>query len=197
MLLAASLLWTSIMSVVVAVYDEFPLVLTDGRVYTAQACGRERPDGTWEGWLEFVPNDGSLVLRSQRETTQSRRADLEYWAGGLTAVYLQGALERTLAPPPLVGRKPPDVPAVYDEPAATGAVTPNALADEPPVLDPFVRYMRDEGALALELASLTPAELRAIIAAYGLADSTDDLDAMTAPELAGWIVGAVRARRAA
>jgi hypothetical protein len=81
------------MSLVVLTYQH-PLRTTDGRVYTVRACGRERAGGTWEGWLEFVPDDGAESLRSARETTQPNLVDLEYWATGLTPVYLEGALER-------------------------------------------------------------------------------------------------------
>ena len=63
------------------------LATADGRRYTAQAYGREREDGTWEGWLEFVPDDGSATIVTSRETTQPKRSDLEYWATGLTPVY--------------------------------------------------------------------------------------------------------------
>jgi hypothetical protein len=70
----------------------------DERAYEARACGRERTDGLWEGWLEFVPNDGTAALRTGRETTQPNRDDLVYWATGLTAGYLDGALLRTLRP---------------------------------------------------------------------------------------------------
>jgi hypothetical protein len=68
----------------------------DDRVYGVQACGRERPDHTWEGWLEFTPVDGSPPVISERETTQPNRDDLEYWATGLTDPYLDGALLRAL-----------------------------------------------------------------------------------------------------
>jgi len=71
---------------------------TDGRAYTVTACGRERPDGTWEGWLEFAPDDASPVLRTRRETSQPNLTDLRYWATGLTPVYLEGALARALTP---------------------------------------------------------------------------------------------------
>jgi hypothetical protein len=81
------------MSHIVLTYQE-PLRTTDGRVYVVHAWGRERTGGTWEGWLEFVPDDGAEALRSARETTQPKLVDLEYWATGLTPVYLEGALER-------------------------------------------------------------------------------------------------------
>jgi hypothetical protein len=73
---------------------------TDGTSYTATACGRERSDRTWEGWLEFAPDDTSPVLRTRRETTQPNLTDLQYWATGLTPVYLEGALARALEAPP-------------------------------------------------------------------------------------------------
>src|SRR6266511_1499914 len=49
----------------------FSIRLISGKtVYRARACGRERADGTWEGWIEFVPEAGGSVLASERETTQ-------------------------------------------------------------------------------------------------------------------------------
>ena len=67
----------------------------DGAMYFAQAAGRQREDGLWEGWIEFIGLDESArSICSDRETTQPNRADLEYWAQGLSRVYLQGALAR-------------------------------------------------------------------------------------------------------
>src|SRR5205814_7666776 len=77
------------------------LTSVNGPVYRARTCGRQRDDGLWEGWVEFVPFDGAPVLRSGRETTQPNLADLEYWASGLTRGYMEGALQRTVATPPL------------------------------------------------------------------------------------------------
>ena len=190
------------MARVVAVFDS-PLKLTSGRIYTAQACGRQRDDGRWEGWLEFVPDDMSVVLRTQRETTQRNLADLEYWASGLTPVYLQGALDRTLTPTPVVV-DPPEVPAVYDEPAPRGSVSApimssetELLAETQPVLDPFSVYAYGEEELARQLATLNRHQLLAIVLVYNLASSAVDLDTLTVPELIAWIVGAVRERLAA
>ena len=185
------------MSRVIAIFDP-PLIVASGRVYTAQACGRQRDDGRWEGWLEFIPDDGSLVLRSQRETTQRNVADLEYWAGGLTPVYLRGALERTLTPPPVVVEQP-EIPAVYDEPAPPQSVVTSTIPPETEaVLDPFSVYAQGEEALARRLAALSRRHLRTIILEYGLvASSNVDLDALTTAELIGWIIGAVRGRLAA
>ena len=162
---------------------QVPLRTTqDERVYTAQVCGRERDDGTWEGWLEFVPDDGSAVVPTQRETTQPNLVDLEYWATGLTPVYLEGALERALTPPPTV---------------AAPLSAPKGPAPES-VLNPFSVYAKGEGLLRRQLAALSPRHLRAIVRAYDLTGASDlDLEAMIAPELIALIVLAVRARLAA
>src|SRR4030095_3111189 len=64
--------------------------------YRVRICACELAEGTWEGWTECDPQDGSPVLRTPRETTQPNRPDLEYWASGLTPVYLEGALRRAV-----------------------------------------------------------------------------------------------------
>jgi hypothetical protein len=183
--------------VVLLVYHRSPLTLPSGRVYTAQACGREREDGTWEGWLEFVPDDDSDVRRSRRETTQPTFAALEYWATGITPVYLEGALERTLPPPPAVV-EPPVIPAVYDEPAPAERSVTGAALQAAPVLDPFSVYAKGEDLLRRQLAALSARHLRDIVVGYDLADPADiDLDAVTVPELVELIADAVRGRLAA
>jgi hypothetical protein len=53
-------------------------------------------DGVWEAWLEFNPLGGGSPLVTSRETTQPNRTDTEYWATGLTIIYLEGALQRAL-----------------------------------------------------------------------------------------------------
>ena len=64
-------------------------------MYMVRICGEERPDGTWEGWLEFVPLDPALSSRrTDRETTQPDLSAVEYWATGLEPMYLAGAFER-------------------------------------------------------------------------------------------------------
>ena len=66
-----------------------------GRLYDVLAYGRERGDGTWEGWLEFSPRTAGLpAKRTGRETTQADRDALEHWATGLEPLYLAGAFER-------------------------------------------------------------------------------------------------------
>lgn len=67
----------------------------DGTEYHAVVYGGRRKDGTWNGWIEFVPADRSKpTLRTEQETSQPDRKAVEYWAGGLEPVYLEGALVR-------------------------------------------------------------------------------------------------------
>ena len=184
------------MARVVSIYQT-PLQPPDGPIYLAQACGLERDDGMWEGWFEFVPHDGSAVLRSERETTQPTLADLEYWATGITPVYLEGALERTLTPPPVVVELPVTEP-VYDEPAPPKQPVVVEARETAPALNPFSVYAKGEAMLRQQLAALAPWQLRAMIIAYEFADPSDvDLDALTAAQLIELIVGVVRRRPAA
>lgn len=89
-----------------------------GNAYVARICGREEEDKLWEGWIEFDPQDGGPVLRTPRETEQPNRADLEYWATGLTVAYLEGALERAHHPKtPDLRLRTVDARPAYDRPA--------------------------------------------------------------------------------
>jgi hypothetical protein len=174
------------------------LTTAAGRVYRPRACGRARPDGTWEGWLEFVPEDGSAVVRSARETSQPNLTTLEYWATGLTPVYLDGALDRALAGPLEVKPAPAPQAPFYDGPAPSIA----ASADPPitgttPVLDPFAVYRQSETLLREQLEALSEHELRQIARGYRLATADVDIEAMTAPELIARIIAGVRTRLAA
>jgi hypothetical protein len=89
--------------VAVVFIHEHSVAVTDrfGIAYRARVYGEERSDGSWKGWLEFVP-EGTASLqpgrrcRTEQETTQPDRAALEYWAGGLEPIYLEGALARAL-----------------------------------------------------------------------------------------------------
>ena len=73
------------------------LISHAGRDWTVEAWGEGREDGRWEGWLVFVPSDGSPPLATPRETTQSNRQALAYWARGLAPTYLEGAFSRAVA----------------------------------------------------------------------------------------------------
>ena len=97
---------------------EFDTVLTaqDGSRWVPRACGGVADDGLWEGWMEFLPmDDEQEAARSQRETEQPNRADLMYWAQGLTVVYLEGSLERALRAPLLPRRGRPHAPRARND----------------------------------------------------------------------------------
>jgi len=71
-----------------------PLNSSDGVQYYASACGAPVADGRWEAWFEFHPTDGTAPRLTPRETMQPNRADAQYWATGLSVVYLEGAFDR-------------------------------------------------------------------------------------------------------
>ena len=168
----------------------------DGRFYVARVCGRGREDGLWEGWIEFVAPD--QVVRTGRETTQPSYDLLRYWATGLTAGYLDGALLRALRPTPApVPTAPASTPA-FDRPAPphfpTAPAGPEAHSPRP-VLDPFAVYAEGDHVLRGQLEALSEGQLRTIIRAYDLggAEITAS-EAFNRYELAGFILGAVRSR---
>lgn len=137
----------------------------DGKNYTARACGSEMPDGRWQGWIEFIPIGEGEPVRSSRETTQPNRRDTEYWATGLTNVYLEGALHRALKP--LVRPAAAEVlPPLFDGPAPSAA--PPATTES--VLDPFSVYRKGEALLRRQLSALAGWHLVNIIRRYELSD---------------------------
>ena len=172
------------------------LLVNEDRGYRARACGRERDDGTWEGWIEFVPEDGGRVLASARETTQPNLTDLEYWATGLTPVYLEGALERALTRTSRSAPGPPDPPA-YDGPAQPG-VQAEPFTTLSAILDPFSVYANGEDLLRGQLGALSPRHLRTIIRTYDLVGEPNaNLEVLDETEMIALIVTAARARFAA
>jgi len=168
-----------------------------GQRYRVHVDGQERSDGTWEGWVRFEPHDGALpALQTGRETTQSNRADLEYWASGLEVIYLEGGLAR--ARPIAAGEDPthamarePEVRPARESPTWQGAEHAPARA----VLDPYAVYVQGEDVLREELNALDAGHLRNIVRAYGLADE-EQLSGRPADrgQLAEVIVSAVRER---
>lgn len=167
-----------------------PVLADDGTAYQARACGGIAHDGLWQGWIEFVPLEGGEVLRSGRETTQPNRQDALYWATGLTAVYLEGALDRALKPfvRPVATPTPPPA---YDEPARPEAEPPAPDS----VLNPFSVYRKGESLLRSQLAALSAWHLVNIVRDYDLSNvSQATLSAMTAGDLIDLIVTAVRVR---
>lgn len=181
------------------VFTEFETTVRgdSGREYVARACGRECDDGHWEGWLEFVPLDGGEVVLSARETTQPNRVDTEYWATGLTPIYLEGALSRALAPVEIVERVIDRVP-VYDEPAQPRrvvSVSGTRLPRARPVLNPFQVYEQGEDILRGQLAALDAPRLRDLIRAYSLyPGDTGELMRVSEAELTDRIIMGVRER---
>jgi hypothetical protein len=61
----------------------------------ARVYADEQRDGTWHGRIEFRSAEGAAVT-TDRETTQSNRAGVAYWAEGLEPVFLEGALNRAV-----------------------------------------------------------------------------------------------------
>jgi hypothetical protein len=146
-------------------------------------------DGRWQGWIEFVPVDGGSAIRSGRETTQPNRVDVQYWATGLTPVYLEGALHRALNP--LRAPAPPLIPPpVFDEPAALYE-TPS---ESESILNPFSVYRKGEALLRSQLTALSAWHLVNIIRAHDLSElGVDALNQMPADVLVELIVEQVRA----
>ena len=174
------------MAQTVAQFDT-PIVF-NGQEYRARACGRQREDGLWEGWIEFENIATGAVLRTVRETTQPNLTDLAYWATGLTPVYLEGALARTLATPKSPGT--PVSPPYYDGPAERRGAE---YAWPQSILNPFSVYDKNPDLLAQELTALRAWHLRQIIRDYRLVDEgTTRIENMTEPELGSLILQRVR-----
>ena len=67
---------------------------SEGRGYAASVHAAERVDGHWETWIEFQGLGRDVTLRTHRESEQANRRAVLYWAAGLQASYLDGALLR-------------------------------------------------------------------------------------------------------
>lgn len=175
------------------VFVEFaePVSTKNGARYIARACGAETANGHWQGWIEFEPLSGGEVIRSGRETTQPNRTDTEYWATGLTPVFLEGALDRALNP--LVRAERPSVPPPsHDGPA------PDFLPSRPAaesILNPFSVYRKGEALLRSQLLAFSAWHLVNIIRAYELSPVEPAiLNRMPPAALVETIVTAVRAQ---
>jgi hypothetical protein len=162
----------------------------DGVRYAAQACGGIADDGLWEGWIEFGPLSSSgPPIRTPRETEQPNRDALVYWAEGLTAAYLEGAVRRALdalvAAPVVV---PLTEPSVFPGPVRP-APTVQAVRSHS-VLDPFSTYAQGEGILRQQLRALSRDHLVTLIDAYRLTVIVTDRSSKE--ELTEGIIRAVR-----
>jgi hypothetical protein len=171
------------------------LVGSDGKRYGARACGRGRPDGLWEGWVEFPEEGGSGVLRTGRETTQPNRDDLMYWATGLTAAYLDGALLRTLTPaPPVAPRESTASRPSFEGPAERTPVQAPVVYPHA-VLDPYQVYAEGDEILRGQLKALSASQLRTIVRAYQMSNvPLHTLERLSAVDLIGMIMRAVEER---
>ena len=161
----------------------------DSTEYTVQACGGIADDGLWEGWLEFLSEEGAV--RTGRETEQPNRDALLYWAEGLTIAYLDGALMRATTPR-VVPPAERSTPAHFDGPAPPPS--PRGLRPSRAILDPFSTFDQGEDLLRKQLHALSHDNLVAIIEDYSLAVyGTADV---SAGRLVDSIIEAVRARTA-
>jgi hypothetical protein len=81
------------------VLADFPYQVVDprGHEYFVSVAGAQKPDGMWDGWLEFVPLDETEPLVTPKETTQSNRAALQHWAEALEETYVKGAFNRAVS----------------------------------------------------------------------------------------------------
>jgi hypothetical protein len=147
------------------------------------------PSVQWQGWLEFTDMATGHALRSGRETTQPNRVDTIYWATGLTPVYLEGALHRSLHPLIRPAAQPPAEPAFHGP-------APESVAEPPPVesiLNPFSVYRKGEALLRRQLSAFSVWHLVNIILDYRLSDVPEaTLNAMSEEHLIELIVTAVR-----
>jgi hypothetical protein len=153
-------------------------------------CG---DNGMWEGWLEFESLDGSgQILVGAVESKQPEREHLVYWAGGLTPVFIEGALHRARNPLIVQTR-------ILEEPRSSGPAprmikTPRFDGRPEAVLDPFEIGRRSLDILAQQLRALNRPRLLNIIAAHGLNPANLDVSWMSDAQLTRFIVVAVEAQ---
>ena len=172
-----------------------PVSSTNGVFYKARACAGEGSDRLWHGWIEFIPVAGGQPIRSSRETTQPNRQDAYYWATGLTAVYLEGALRRALAGPVSIAQPGrPERPA-FEKPAPPLAYSTVGSRDS--ALDPFSVYAKGEHLLRRQLGALSEWHLVNIVLGYDLTDEpVESLNRRPTAYLIELIVKTVRERQA-
>jgi hypothetical protein len=146
-------------------------------------------DGAWQGWIEFVPIDAGVPVRTPRETTQPNRTDTQYWATGLSPVYLEGALARALSKPGAPARFPSAGPSIFGGPAPHTA----SIGTRESLINPFSVYEHGEAHLRKQLGAFAAWHLVNIVREYELTDlDVVTLDHMGSAELVELIVSAVR-----
>lgn len=189
------------MAEILVKFDE-PIAAPGGKVYFAQAVGKEVEGGLWHGWLEFQAVVGEPdALASGRETTQPNRTNLEYWAQGLTKIYLEGALARaiSLTESPREIRPTEAEPSLFTAPASRDRTPPPATlsASPRPILDPFQVYAQGEEILRRELTALSRDHVESIAIAYRIgASAPSGINQTSKPDLIDAIVKAVRGNQA-
>jgi hypothetical protein len=162
--------------------------------YEAHAVGRLADDGMWEGWIEFIPLDGSQdVLVTPVESRQPEKEYLTYWATGLTPVFLEGALRRAKRPV-TVRVKTVELPYSHAPANAMTTMTRVMPPGPEPVLDPLDIGSRNIDQLRQELGALNRPRLLNIIQAYDLNPTLTDISWMSDGQLAHFIVVAVEAQ---
>jgi hypothetical protein len=184
------------MSEVVVKFDE-SIQGPDGAGYFAQAFAEERADGLWEGWLEFLPVDETReTIASARETTQPNRTNLEYWAQGLTRVYLEGALQRALLSASQPDSQRSYEPQIVQHPRSQRRPSPPSARRvvRRAILDPYSVYMQGEDVLRSELGALSRSHVESIADAYGFTpkDSPAELASIPQDRLIDTIIDGVR-----
>lgn len=163
--------------------------------YHARAVGRFADDGMWEGWVEFIPLDSNTeILVTGVESRQPEHPHLQYWATGLTPVFLEGALHRARRPVSVRVRTV-ETP-LSKAPKPRDAVVERTVPLGPePVLDPFAISARNPDQLRQELGALNRPRLLNIIDGYGLNPGGEDIAWMSNHELVHFIGTAVEAQR--
>jgi hypothetical protein len=173
----------------------FDTTVTDGsHEYVGRAVGRKAADGMWEGWMEFIPvAESGEVIVGGVESRQPEKEHLEYWASGLSPVFLEGAFDRARRPVNVRVRTVEVPHSTRPEPRNV-TVTRVMPPGPEPVLDPFEIGGRNLDLLRQELGALNRPRLVNIIAAFDLNPAGEDLSWMTDHQLAHFIVVAVEAR---
>ena len=142
-----------------------PTRAKNGDLYHGRVLGRLAHDGLWEGWIEFALAGSDEIVLTERETEQPNRTDLKYWAEGLSATYLEGALDRALNPTPALQPTPEERVFVNVHPRRPKPVPMPATRRV--VLDPFLTYAEGEELLRGQLNALSRDHLQDIVEGYG------------------------------
>jgi hypothetical protein len=187
------------MSEILVKFDE-PISTPDGRKFFAQAAGKETDGQLWEGWLEFLPvDDSSEAVCSERETTQPNRKNVEYWAQGLTKVYLEGALNRALKPSGVARRDTQQLEASrFPAPRHVSRAGLSNAGGRRPILDPYAVYAQGEHILRSELGALSRDQVETIATAYGFTppSASDSFEKARGSDLVEAVVEGVRSAEA-